>query len=190
MSAGSSSSPVRPGSARARSSPALSTASPIWSWRHRRRRGRAGPARRTASSTTSSPTSSSPAVGADEFLEHVTYAGNRYGTLRSEVERRLSNGQSVVLEIEVVGAREIKRQVPERSPSSLLRPAWRSSNGVWRDGTPTPPEVIRDRLRIASGEMNAQSMFDHVIVNAQLEEAAARAGRPSSGPRLQPGSST
>src|SRR5262249_38731423 len=46
-------------------------------------------------------------VGEGEFLEHVTFAGYRYGTLRSEVERRLARDESVVLEIDVPGAREI-----------------------------------------------------------------------------------
>jgi guanylate kinase len=58
------------------------------------------------------------------FLEQVTFAGHRYGTLRSEVEQRLADGRSVVLEIDVPGAREIKRQMPDAvlvfiSPPSL-----------------------------------------------------------------------
>ena len=48
-----------------------------------------------------------------EFLEHATYSGNRYGTLRSEVEGRLAAGQSVVLEIEVQGARQVRAAMPE-----------------------------------------------------------------------------
>ena len=52
-------------------------------------------------------------VEAGDFLEHVSYAGNRYGTLRSEVLQRLGDGASVVLEIEVAGAREIRRQMPD-----------------------------------------------------------------------------
>jgi guanylate kinase len=113
------------------------------------------------------------AVGADEFLEHVTYAGNRYGTLRSEVERRLSNGQSVVLEIEVVGAREIKRQVPGAVTVFVAPPSMEELERRLAGRDTDSPEVIRDRLRIANGEMNAQSMFDHVIVNGNVEDAAA-----------------
>src|SRR5688500_7056742 len=45
---------------------------------------------------------------ANEFLEHAVYSGNRYGTLRSEVERRLAAGESVLLEIEVQGARQVR----------------------------------------------------------------------------------
>ena len=52
-------------------------------------------------------------VEAADFLEHATYSGNRYGTLREEVERRLAEGRSVVLEIEVQGARQVRAAMPE-----------------------------------------------------------------------------
>ena len=52
-------------------------------------------------------------VEAGDFLEHASYSGNRYGTLRSEVERRLAAGRSVVLEIEVQGARQVRDAMPE-----------------------------------------------------------------------------
>src|SRR6266496_3519029 len=52
-------------------------------------------------------------VAAGDFLEHATYSGHRYGTLRSEVEPRLERGTSVVLEIEVQGARQIRGTLPE-----------------------------------------------------------------------------
>ena len=47
------------------------------------------------------------------FLEHVEFAGHRYGTLRGEVERRLEDGSNVILEIDVPGARAIERQLPD-----------------------------------------------------------------------------
>ena len=52
-------------------------------------------------------------VEAGDFLEFATYSGNRYGTLRSEIERRLEAGHSVVLEIEVQGARQVRAAMPE-----------------------------------------------------------------------------
>ena len=57
-------------------------------------------------------------VEAGDFLEHATYSGNRYGTLRSEVESRLAAGRSVVLEIEVQGARQIRESMPEADSTS------------------------------------------------------------------------
>src|SRR5437763_8049069 len=52
-------------------------------------------------------------ASAGEFLEHARYSGHRYGTLRSEVERCLREGRSVVLEIEVQGARQVRAAMPE-----------------------------------------------------------------------------
>ena len=52
-------------------------------------------------------------VRAGEFVEHATYSGRRYGTLRAELERRLRDGHPVVLEIEVQGARQVRRTMPE-----------------------------------------------------------------------------
>jgi guanylate kinase len=111
-------------------------------------------------------------VGAGEFLEHVTYVGNRYGTLRSEVERRLADGQSVVLEIEVVGAREIKRQLPDAVTVFVAPPSMEELERRLAGRNTDSPEMIRDRLKIARDELDAQSMFDHVIVNHDADTAA------------------
>ena len=68
----------------------------------------------TASTTTSSPPRSSTATCEQgDFVEHATYSGNRYGTLRSELERRLGAGVPVVLEIEVQGARQVRAAMPD-----------------------------------------------------------------------------
>ncbi len=110
---------------------------------------------------------------AGEFLEHVTYAGNRYGTLRSEVDRRLQNGQSVVLEIEVVGANEIKRQRPDAVTIFVAPPSVADLERRLEGRNTDPPEVIQERLKIARGELEAQSQFDHVIINSTVSIAAA-----------------
>jgi len=111
-------------------------------------------------------------VGEGAFLEHVTFAGHRYGTLRSEVERRLADGESVVLEIDVPGAREIKRQLPEAvlvfiAPPDLAdleeRLAGRGANTA---------DEIEARLAIARDEIDAAGEFEHVIVNDNRERAA------------------
>ena len=108
-----------------------------------------------------------------DFLEHVSYAGNRYGTLRSEVERRLRAGRDVVLEIEVVGARAVKRQMPEAVLVFIAPPAVSDLEARLRGrGTDSDAE-IEHRLGIARREMEAQPEFDHVIVNDDAERAAA-----------------
>ena len=109
---------------------------------------------------------------ANEFLEHAAYSGNRYGTLRSEVERRLAGGESVVLEIEVQGARQVRAAMPEAVLVFIAPP----DPAVLRErlaarGTDSD-EAITERLRTAEIELDAQQEFQHVIVNDDLERAA------------------
>jgi guanylate kinase len=111
-------------------------------------------------------------VAAGEFLEHVTYAGKRYGTLRSEVERRLRAGQDVVLEIEVVGAREVKRQMPGAVLVFVAPPAMADLERRLRDRATDTPEEIAHRMQIAHEEMEARPEFDHVVVNDDIDRAA------------------
>ncbi|HMC06148.1 MAG TPA: guanylate kinase [Solirubrobacterales bacterium] len=110
---------------------------------------------------------------AGEFLEHATYSGNRYGTLRSEVERRLADGMSVVLEIEVQGARQVRAAMPESIQVFIAPP----DPGALRErlegrGTDSG-EAIDERLRTAELELAAQEEFGHVVVNDEVERAAA-----------------
>jgi guanylate kinase len=116
-------------------------------------------------------------VAAGDFLEHVIYAGNRYGTLRSEVDRRLASGESVVLEIEVVGAREIKRRMPDAVLVFVLPPAMEDLEKRLASRNTDPPEVIARRLEIAREEMTQQDLFDHTIVNDRVECAADELAR-------------
>jgi guanylate kinase len=109
---------------------------------------------------------------ANEFLEHAAYSGNRYGTLRSEVERRLAAGESVVLEIEVQGARQVRAAMPEAVLVFIAPPdpaALRER--LERRGT-DDPEAIDERLRTAQIELDAQQEFQHVVCNDDLDRAA------------------
>jgi guanylate kinase len=111
-----------------------------------------------------------------EFLEHATYSGNRYGTLRSEVDRRLDAGRSVVLEIEVQGARQVRAAMPESVQVFIAPPdpgALRSRlEGRGTDSTAD----IDERLRTAELELAAQEEFQHVVINEQVQGAATRLG--------------
>jgi guanylate kinase len=107
-----------------------------------------------------------------EFLEHATYSGNRYGTLHDEVERRLGAGRSVVLEIEVQGARQVRAAMPD-SVQVFIAPL---TPDVLRErlqgrGTDSPQQ-IDERLRTAEQELAAQEEFGYVVVNDDLERAA------------------
>ena len=110
-------------------------------------------------------------LAAGEFLEHADYAGNRYGTLRSELEDRLGAGHPVVLEIEVQGARQVREAMPEALQVFIAPPSLEALRGrLTGRGTDDAEEVER-RLRVAEGELAAQPEFGHVVVNDRLEEA-------------------
>jgi guanylate kinase len=110
-------------------------------------------------------------VRAGDFVEHATYSGNRYGTLRSELERSLSGGAGVVLEIELQGARQVREAMPE-SVAVFIAPPSRDALRARLVGRGTDsPEQVDERLRTAERELEAQDEFGHVVVNDRLEEA-------------------
>jgi len=106
-----------------------------------------------------------------DFLEFATYSGNRYGTLRSEVERRIEAGHSVVLEIEVQGATQVRAAMPESIQIFIAPP----DPAVLRQrlagrGTDSA-EAIDKRLETAEIELASQGDFDHHVVNDDLGKA-------------------
>jgi guanylate kinase len=110
-------------------------------------------------------------VAAGDFLEHAVYSGHRYGTLRSEVERRLARGHPVVLEIELQGARQVREAMPEAVAVFIAPPSREALRArlVGR-GTDTL-EQVEARMRTAERELEAQPEFPHVVVNDRLEQA-------------------
>jgi guanylate kinase len=110
-------------------------------------------------------------VQAGDFVEHASYSGNRYGTLRSELERHLAQGEPVVLEIEVQGARQVRQAMPDALAVFIAPP----SNDALRArlvgrGT-DDPEQVDARMQTAQAELEARPEFAHVIVNDRLERA-------------------
>jgi guanylate kinase len=110
-------------------------------------------------------------LAAGEFLEHAEYSGARYGTLRSEVDRRAADARPVVLEIEVEGARQIRRALPEAVQVFLAPPSVATlRERLIARGTDSSEEVER-RLRVATHELEAKDEFPHVVENDELERA-------------------
>ena len=107
-----------------------------------------------------------------EFLEHATYSGHRYGTLRSEVERRLAEGVSVVLEIEVQGARQVRAAMEDAVLVFIAPPTPESLRERLVGRGTDSPEQIDERLRTAAIELAAQEEFQHVVVNDEIQRAA------------------
>ena len=108
---------------------------------------------------------------ANDFLEHAAYSGNRYGTLRSEVDSRLGRGASVVLEIEVQGARQVRAAMPEAVLVFIAPPRPEAlRERLERRGTDTEA-AIAERLRTAEVELDARQEFKHVVINDDLGRA-------------------
>lgn len=112
-------------------------------------------------------------VADDEFLEWATVHNlSRYGTPRPPVEATLASGRSVLLEIDLQGARQVKRAMPEAVLVFLLPPSWDELvRRLIGRGTETAAEQAR-RLETAKVELAAQDEFDVHVVNDDVERAA------------------
>ena len=109
----------------------------------------------------------------DEFLEHAEVFGNYYGTHRSILERARAEAKDLVLDIDVQGAAQLKRKIPEAISVFILAPSRQILEERLRARSEDPEEVIARRLRDAVGEMRNYRAYDYVIVNREVEDAAA-----------------
>lgn len=113
-------------------------------------------------------------LSAGDFIEHAEYSGRRYGTLRSELDVRLAAGVPVVLEIEVQGARLVRRRMPEAVQIFIEPPSFDALRvRLVGRGTDDADEVER-RLETARLEMEARGEFAHHVCNDRLGEATGR----------------
>jgi guanylate kinase len=110
-------------------------------------------------------------VQAGDFLEHVEYAGNRYGTLRSEIDRIQSAGRSPVVEIELAGARSVRGTIPGAVSIFIMPPSLEElANRLEHRGTDSQGEIAA-RLQTSRVELEAMDEFDHRVVNGDLDAA-------------------
>jgi len=110
-------------------------------------------------------------IEAEDFLEFATYSGNRYGTLRSEVRKRLDAGHSVVLEIEVQGARQVRAAMRESVQAFIAPPSPAALRRRLESRGTDSAAAIDARLEVSSVELAAQDEFAYRIVNDDLERA-------------------
>ncbi len=112
------------------------------------------------------------AVAAGDFVEHAEYSGRRYGTLRSELDKRTADGRPVVLEIELQGARQVADALPEAVRIFIAPPSPEALRTRLIGRGTDPPEQIERRLAVAEEELAAAREFGHVVVNDDLDRAA------------------
>ena len=112
-------------------------------------------------------------IAANEFLEYEeVYTDRFYGTLTSQVEKQLAEGQNVVFDVDVKGGVNIKKHYGDRALSIFIQPPSIAELRRRLEGRATDsPEVINDRIARAEFELGFADKFDHIVVNDDLEKA-------------------
>jgi guanylate kinase len=110
-------------------------------------------------------------ITAGELLESAEIVGHRSGTPRGFAGDRLAVGRDVVLEIDVVGASQIREHVPGSVLIFIAPPSMEELERRLRGRGTETEERIRLRLETAAWEMEQRDWFDHVVVNDELERA-------------------
>lgn len=108
-----------------------------------------------------------------DFLEYATVHGNYYGTLKSEVENRLSHGEDVILEIDVQGGLQVKAQYPDAHLIFFKTPTREDLEKRLRGRKTDSEETIQLRLRNSLKELEYEKDYDMTIINNTVEESCA-----------------
>jgi len=107
------------------------------------------------------------------FVEHAEYNQNLYGTSRREVEPRLERGEDVILEIEVQGTRALREKGVEALYLFIMPPSLGELENRLRKRGSDDEESIHRRLEIARHEMDMAHLYDHVLINRDLDATIA-----------------
>ena len=108
----------------------------------------------------------------DQLLEHAEYVGNLYGTPRKPVEEALSVGTSIILDIEVQGALQVKQHMPEAITIFLVPPSFDELERRLRGRQSESEEKIQRRIEQARREYAVAGQYDYIIVNGDPYTAA------------------
>jgi guanylate kinase len=110
-------------------------------------------------------------VAAGELLEWAEFAGNKYGTPKEPVRRRLELGLPTLLEIDLSGARQVRQAMGDDALFVFLQPpSWEELVRRLTSRATEPPEVVRRRLEVAKEELAAAGEFDVTLVNTSVED--------------------
>ncbi len=106
-----------------------------------------------------------------DFAEWAKVHGSYYGTPWRPLDRSLRNGYDVLLDIDVVGFRKIKRRYPNAVSVFLLPPSWQELERRLASRKTDGKEVIRKRLKNAQRELRESKRYDFLIVNREIRDA-------------------
>jgi guanylate kinase len=110
-------------------------------------------------------------IDEDRFLEWAEYSGNLYGTPEQKVEEYLRNGQSVILEIELQGARKVREKRPDAVMVFVRAPSLEETRKRLEGRATEDDKALEARMTTALKEVEARSEFDYEVVNAEREQA-------------------
>lgn len=108
----------------------------------------------------------------DGFLENAEFCGNCYGTLKSEVFERLEKGINVVLEIEVLGAMQVKEKFPQGVFIYVCPPSISELKKRLTERRTETPEALKKRLESAEWELTQIGKYDYLVINDDIEATA------------------
>jgi guanylate kinase len=112
-------------------------------------------------------------IKADEFLEFAEFAGARYGTPRKAVDKALAAGKNVILEIELKGARQVRKSSKDAIMIFIEPPSWEVLKTRLSNRGTESEFSTQARLDRAKEELSAASEFDHVLVNHEVEQSVS-----------------
>jgi len=110
-------------------------------------------------------------IGNDDFLEYADVFGNYYGTARRFLRQAELEGNDLLLDIDVQGAAQIKRKIPQAASIFILPPNRQELEKRLRTRSLDAEPVIQRRLVTASREIENYSKYDYILVNDRLEES-------------------
>ncbi len=113
------------------------------------------------------------AVERNEMLEHVEFAGNRYGTLTREIERLHAQGSHVILELELNGALAVQASEMDSVLIFIEPPDFAELERRLRSRASDSSEEIEQRMAVARAQVDAKEQFDYVVVNDDQDRAIA-----------------
>lgn len=111
-------------------------------------------------------------IKADAFIEYTETYGNYYGTLKSEVEKAIENGKNIILEIDPVGARNVRAHYPDAVLMFLVAPDLEVLSSRLSGRGSESVETFKIRHDAALSEMENATLYDYVVVNDFVERAA------------------
>ena len=112
-------------------------------------------------------------IGQDEFLEYAEFVGNFYGTPKKYVYEAMKQGSDVILDIEVHGANQVARKMPEVVRIFIAPPGWKELERRLTDRGTDSADKIQKRLQRAKDDFQSASDYDYFVINDTVEHAVA-----------------